>query len=329
MHLVTRVIRVTVACLFAGACGAWWWRSRSVAGAAAATPTLTLGLAVDTPLPFLHAFLASHRAHLPPGAGHRLVLLTDGLRLGREREAALQRDYDARFVPRTVWAGWLAPQQHAHHPSSYRWSLFRHFLRRAEPADAKAVLLLDVRDVVFQADPFARLDTPPTALHVFEEDAAVTVGQCAVNTAWIRSCFDADTAARLAPHPILCSGTTLGAPDAVALYLDRMHAQLSDAACEANGVDQGIHNVLVRRDLVPAASGVRVHFHTNARGPIATMGYMRTADTDYAGRVLNEDGVPYAIVHQYDRFRSYQAWLHRRYAVLEEEGERHWTNSHR
>jgi sugar/nucleoside kinase (ribokinase family) len=50
----------------------------------------------------------------------------------------------------------LPPRVQAYHPSSYRWILMRDYLRALPREEAAGALFFtDVRDTVFQADPFA------------------------------------------------------------------------------------------------------------------------------------------------------------------------------
>jgi hypothetical protein len=51
-------------------------------------------------------------------------------------------------------------------------------------------------------------------------------------------------------RPIICSGISLGTIDEMTEYIKLMTEKILSpdfAKCERNGVDQGIHNVLVHR----------------------------------------------------------------------------------
>ena len=68
-------------------------------------------------------------------------------------------------------------------------------------------------------------------------------------------------------------------------------------ACEYNGVDQGIHNVLVYTGRIPHTLVL-----SHEAGPVATVGRAPIeVRRDSYGRVLNENGEVAAVVHQYDR----------------------------
>jgi hypothetical protein len=51
-----------------------------------------------------------------------------------------------------------------------------------------------------------------------------------------------------------------------------------------------------------AKSNFRVNAYTTEHGPVAHVSLSRTLSVDAEGRVVNEAGEPYAIVHQFDRF---------------------------
>jgi hypothetical protein len=65
-----------------------------------------------------------------------------------------------------------------------------------------------------------------------------------------------------------------------------------------SGDDQGLHNYLVHRRLVP---GVRLI--ENPAGPVGTLGQMTMDEIKQSPErfVLQKDGRPYAVLHQYDR----------------------------
>lgn len=192
--------------------------------------------------------------------------------------------------------------------NAYRYFLYRDYLREHGPFHR--VLMTDVRDVVFQSDPFAH---PWAAgLNVTLEDRRMTIGTCPYVTRWITGHLGQDAWEPLRDRPISCSGTTLGDADAVADYLERLTALLTpwEAGREMMaGYDQGVHNHLVHNGLVPD-----VTFHDNA-GPILTLAY-RQGDPplDGHGRVLNEAGKPAVMVHQYDRKPALFAHLRKLYS---------------
>ncbi|MEF2229417.1 MAG: hypothetical protein V3571_00660 [Pseudodesulfovibrio sp.] len=189
----------------------------------------------------------------------------------------------------------------------------RHFryLEHLESAPERygRILLTDVRDVIFQSDPFAR--TWADGLHCVLEDRRMTLGACPHNSRWIRGHLGEDALARLADRPISCSGTTLGGHDAVVRYLRALTALLLPFAGGERmaGFDQAAHNLLVHEQ-PPCA----VTLHDNA-GPVLTLGHTCGEPAlDAEGRVLNETGERAVIVHQYDRKPELFGKIRKRYA---------------
>ena len=60
-----------------------------------------------------------------------------------------------------------------------------------------------------------------------------------------------------------------------------------------------------------------LHIIPNEDGWVATVQSMATIHRDRVGRVVNEKGVPYAIVHQYDRSAQLKAQYDREFVWLE------------
>lgn len=175
-----------------------------------------------------------------------------------------------------------------------RYFLYRDYLR-ATARSCSRILLSDVRDVVFQRDPF---DFPwPDGLNAVLEDRRATVGSCPFNSRWVREHLGADALAAMADKPVSCSGTTVGDRAAVLHYLDAMTRLLHPPATGKGmaGYDQGVHNHLLHSGQVTAS------LHDNA-GPILTLAQTQGEPAvDGQGRILNEAGVPALAVHQYDR----------------------------
>jgi hypothetical protein len=161
----------------------------------------------------------------------------------------------------------------------------------------RTVVLSDVRDVVFQSDPREGLQS---GLHVFTEDPSVRLGNCAYNRRWLANGYGEATARAMADEVIICSGVTVGDGDAVRRYLDDMLDGFMQLRQVDTGTDQATHNVLVRSGRLAVAS------HDNDEGPVLTMGHVPDDALlwDRDQRLVNAQGRPYSIVHQYDRHLS-------------------------
>lgn len=239
----------------------------------------------------------------------------------------------------------------------------------AHRAAPRAVLLSDVRDVVLQRDPFAVMwarffGAPADALAsgawdavaadaaiarrrplvlAAQELAGVAVRGEAHNKEWVVSCFGKEGLAMVGDEGILCSGTTLGTRDGVRAYLAAMAEGVGMCAAiraphPAVGLDQGVHNVLMRTGAIaggaapgaeaaqargrgraaPALAALVRRFHdavdvavAAAEGDLmctiglpAARGVTLPRDGDGFFAALNGTTSRCAVVHQYDRERS-------------------------
>ncbi len=209
----------------------------------------------------------------------------------------------------------------AYHPSSLRWILFAQLLRANNHAIQRAfsrVIMVDIRDTVFQSDPFALIDGSGSAMSVFAEAAGSIIELCGWNSGWIKDCFGEKVYEQVKSNPIICSGVSMGTMDGVLDYVTKMSAVLlgqhslsaSFPACERNGVDQGVHNVLVHTGALP---NVTVRYEYDF--PVVNLQaypQLQVAPAD-PSVLKSEAGVKYALVHQYDRLSPLQTALAGRY----------------
>lgn len=263
-------------------------------------PALILGLAAGYHFGDVRPFALSLKAS---GFSGRCLLFVSPTTRDTERMEAL--GLELRHFAR--------PENQAHVPyNAWRYFLYRDFLRdrlRETGAGCGRVLLTDVRDVIFQADPFA---FPwPAGLNAVLEDRRMTIGDCPYMARWVRGHLGDAAFDLLRLKPISCSGTLAGdAPDVLA-HLERLCSRLLPftPAPGMAGYDQGLHNLLLH--LEPPGC---LTFHDNA-GPVLTLGYVEGEPTvDAAGNVLNAAGVPAVIVHQYDRKPGLFARIRARYS---------------
>jgi hypothetical protein len=196
-----------------------------------------------------------------------------------------------------------------HHPACSRY--FRHYLHLQRYSSCyDKVLLSDVRDVLFQADPFVS----PAASRgtVFLEHDA-THGCEHSNDLWVSVGYGEEGLSRLRGRRVSCSGTTLGPTAAMLVYLERMVCELALRArrfCGCDGVDQGVHNWLYWTGNLPGFEGCE-----NFRGPVLTMsGLPRDRIRfDAQGYIVGPDEQVVPVLHQYDRFPDLAPGLLRSY----------------
>ena len=184
--------------------------------------------------------------------------------------------------------------------NAWRHFLCLDFLRQGDREYGR-VLFTDVRDVVFQADPFSHVWSH--GVNAVLEAGGVTVGACPWTSRWLRRHLGGDALAAVAHRPLSCSGTVLAPHAAMVDYLERMTALLAPftPGPDMAGYDQGVHNLLVHGGDKAGGPLPEVRFTDNS-GPVLTLGHARTAPAvDAHGDVLNEAGEPAVMVHQYDR----------------------------
>jgi hypothetical protein len=161
------------------------------------------------------------------------------------------------------------------------------------------VMLTDVRDVVFQSDPFG-FDLSDN-VHCFLEDERQPIGAQPHNRKWVQTALGDDVLGELADLPVVCAGVTIGPCERVVSYLRVMVDYLLRLRTQRTGLDQAVHNYVVHNGLVP---GVRLV--PNGTPIVATLGTVPLEDLP----ALQEA----AVLHQYDRHPALAAALRRRYA---------------
>lgn len=140
-----------------------------------------------------------------------------------------------------------------------RWSRFplqRDWLKSCDTCTGP-VLITDVRDVIFQRNPFGPDAPRVEGLQVFEEHPNQTTQHWL--TEWpLRECKNVTYF-----KPMLCSGTTAGTREAMLRYLEAMHREMKEwmtrPEChfKIHGDDQTIHNHLFYSGQLPGATAIK------------------------------------------------------------------------
>jgi hypothetical protein len=183
-------------------------------------------------------------------------------------------------------------------PYVARFFRFFEFLASA-PIAYRNVMLTDVRDVFFQRDPFD-FDIG-NRVNCFLEDERQTLGSERHNRAWLTTAYGEEVARSLADKPISCSGVTIGSRDAVFEYLRVLVGELLELRTQSVGIDQGVHNYVLHRELVPRSALLR-----NWDGPVLTLALVPPAEVEAAARNgrLNAN-----VLHQYNHHPQLSARL--------------------
>lgn len=153
-------------------------------------------------------------------------------------------------------------------------------------------LLADIRDVVFQADPF-----PCEGLHAFAENESI--GRNHFARRWFQLAYGWSSWRRWSDRPLLNVGTILGDIAHVRRYLDIACAEYVRRLAFFWGADTAVHNHILHSGLLPAT------LHPFGSGPVLTLNAvpveaLRVED----GRVLDSRGNPFPVLHQYDRVKN-------------------------
>jgi hypothetical protein len=272
---------------------------QSVATTSADARRLVLGAAIGFGVDEVRVFVESLRGS---GYGGDVMMLIrwPGLTVGRylnRRGVDVIRVFQTRSFSRSVHAK--------------RYLIYLDYLK-ARAAHYDQVMMSDVRDVVFQGNPFAGIDSPKCHFYL---EAPRTIAEDATNLRWVRGCFPAAEAEALSHHRISCSGITIGGTAEIIAYLERMVAKINAVPQRiyrtiGHGYDQAIHNYLVY--LEPGTGGIV----EENNGHIATMALepRNAYRLDEAARIWSTDGRLYPICHQYDRFPDIRAAVEARYA---------------
>jgi len=166
------------------------------------------------------------------------------------------------------------------------------------------VMLSDIRDVIFQKDPFDF--SIGENLCCFLEREGVSLGQQPDNAGWIEFAFDKPTLERLSDNPIVCAGITIGPTNLIIDYLEKMIDAFMRAPGKAwdvtppfqksRAADQAVHNYLVHSTMLSELT-----LYPNNDGPVLTIGTEDNVSLNNSGLIVNKRGAVPNIVHQYDR----------------------------
>lgn len=175
---------------------------------------------------------------------------------------------------------------------------FRHFLYYdyllKNGSKFSNVLLTDVKDVVFQKDPFdfAIEDKLYVALE------KQTIADCAWTGKWILEGYDNETLQPIQHNLASCAGTTMGPTKHMMQYLYKMLTQINQLKDANASADQAPHNVLLyNHELDPV-----VKLLTDS-DIIMTVGSLHDYPFAYdkEGFLLSGNGKRVNIIHQADR----------------------------
>lgn len=195
----------------------------------------------------------------------------------------------------------------APHPVVARFAVYAQILQ--ERVEIGEVVATDVRDVVFQADPFEDADDD---LQFFVEAEDRALADHAFNLKHLRALVGEGLAQDLGRRSCVCVGVVAG-PRVTMLRFCRALLLLCaiprSRVGGAFGADQAACNVIAHLNLV--GGQIRPNY-----GRVATIGLTAAESLRFeGGRILNPDGSSSAIVHQYDRLPALVTEVQTRWGV--------------
>ena len=157
------------------------------------------------------------------------------------------------------------------------------------------IMLTDVRDVLFQASPFAY--ELPDGLGVFVEERSRTIGSCEQNSRAMLRAFGRATLREMSEQLIVSTGTILGTTAAIREHLINVTRILCEKK-ERQPIDKAVQNYLVHKE--PPA---KLRRFENFSGPVLTMAGIDPArlQCNDRGQIISPDGHVINTLHQYDR----------------------------
>ena len=158
------------------------------------------------------------------------------------------------------------------------------------------ILLTDVRDVIFQSDPFENY--PQHQLEFFAEPEIFE--NCTKhNSPWYMNLYGKELLDKISKQYILCAGTTMGKKDQIIFYIKSLIDEIERLIKlgKAHGTcDQAVHNHLVYSNIFE-----NYRINHNGSGLVSTMHHSKVLRFNRQGYMLNDDDTVTPIVHQYDR----------------------------
>ncbi len=154
------------------------------------------------------------------------------------------------------------------------------------------VMLTDLRDVVFQSDPFGM---PLPADIVFAQERC-RLGDSPVNYNWLAQGYGEAVAHNMRDCLVSCAGTTFGSTAGTLRYLVAMARELSSRMPPLGaGIDQAVHNYIVHMHPLCDA------WLDTTDSLVATMHFVPDASVQFSSQGVLIDGKLVPVLHQWER----------------------------
>ncbi len=175
---------------------------------------------------------------------------------------------------------------------SFRYVIYYVFLRNSKE-EYENIMLADVRDVVFQKDPFDfEIDGK---LCCFLESDELPIKFSEYNAAGVRRSFGDESLKKIENNLVACAGTIIGGGPAVKEYVTILLSKFIELKNKFSD-DQHIYNYLLWNGLISNAKTFRNHY-----GPLLTLGGEKKVYINKKGQITDKFGFVVNTIHQYDR----------------------------
>lgn len=194
-----------------------------------------------------------------------------------------------------------------YHVVNIRFLLTHEALRLGRLNDYDRLMLTDVRDVVFQRDPFDFDDGGKVTS--FWEHPRINLDTDRNYRSWIAQAFGEAFAKKHGQQRISCCAITTGPREKLAKYFETFVRLLQANTTPEPfrfGMDSAIHNRIIWESLIP-----ELQMKENLAGPVIHLGGLKREEVllNTDGKLINQDGSLINVVHQYDRHKDVEQLL--------------------
>jgi len=171
------------------------------------------------------------------------------------------------------------------------------------------VMLTDVRDVIFQRDPFDF--KYKKGLNCFLEDKRMKINTSPINSRWMVKAFDENILKEIGNNYISCAGIVIGSISDILNYLKKMLLYINQKNIN-ECMDQAIHNYLIYSNQIED-----IELFENENGPVLTLGYKKKETIRFNEEylILNNNGYVVNVLHQYNRHLELTERLYKKYHI--------------
>ena len=176
---------------------------------------------------------------------------------------------------------------------SQRYAVYLEWLAEQQ---CEEVVTSDIRDVVFQSDPFA---SQIRKLEIAVEPT-IRVTRNEHNHIWLTAAFGKECADRYIGNKVSCSGVTAGTKTEMLSYFERMTLEINELRGFIGPIDQAVHNHLWYSGQLGNHSALE-----NGDSRVLTLQYEDMSRINIDDRRLVFDGkLKVPVIHQYDRHQK-------------------------